>query len=122
MLRSEVTVEHLRKAHEARAHAFDSFRRIEDSQASQKLQSLEAAIDPRFYDNELDRLRKESCQGTTRWLLQEPILSQWLDMSSSSVNILWLQGIPGAGTSQRLVFYSKMLINLRENLCGKLCC
>ncbi|GAM36872.1 hypothetical protein TCE0_022r06309 [Talaromyces pinophilus] len=96
MLRSEITVEHLRKAYEARSHAFDSFRRIEDSQASQKLQSLEVAIDPRFYDNELHRHRSDSCQGTVEWLLQDPIVSQWLDVSSS-VNMLWLQGIPGAG-------------------------
>ncbi|KAF4628634.1 hypothetical protein G7Y89_g9520 [Cudoniella acicularis] len=97
ILRSEVTIGHIRKAHEARAHAFDSFKRIEDSQASQRFQSLETAITPRFYDNELDRLRRQSCQGTTKWLLQNSIFNQWLDVSSPSIDLLWLQGIPGAG-------------------------
>jgi hypothetical protein len=59
-----MTIEHITKAHKARAHAIDSFRRIEDSQASERFQSLETAIAPRFYDNELDRLRRESCEGT----------------------------------------------------------
>ncbi|KAF7553701.1 hypothetical protein G7Z17_g3447 [Cylindrodendrum hubeiense] len=44
MIRSEATIEHLREAHEARAHAFDSFKRIEESQTSQKFQSLEASL------------------------------------------------------------------------------
>ncbi|GAP90443.1 putative NACHT domain protein [Rosellinia necatrix] len=97
MIRSEVTIEHLREAHEARAHGLDALRRVEEAQAAQKFKYLEAAINPCFYDDELDRLRRECCRGTTRWLLQNPSLSQWLNVSSSAVNMIWLRGIPGAG-------------------------
>ncbi|KAK2764389.1 hypothetical protein FQN54_009083 [Arachnomyces sp. PD_36] len=97
LMTNEVNLEHIREAHDTRIKALDHYTRTREFQERQDFEAVETHISPRFYDGELDRLLRTVCHGTGRWLQREETFSQWLDHANTSVKLLWLQGIPGAG-------------------------
>jgi hypothetical protein len=55
-----------------------------------------SAADP-SEDQEACAIVRQDIHDTGRWILKEPIVKDWLDPDECSVNIFWLNGIPGAG-------------------------
>lgn len=54
-------------------------------------------MSPQTYDAKLNELHSRTCVGTGNWLLKDAGFMKWLNVSKSE-RLLWLQGIPGAGT------------------------
>lgn len=98
LLRNEVSLQHIKEEHEARTKALEYYEESRQFQEQQKFHNLEVLISPRLYDGKLDRLRTTICDGTGKWLFKDSVFSKWLDMTDSSTNLVWLQGIPGSGT------------------------
>ena len=98
LLRREVGLEHIQEAQNAQLQALIHYERTEKSFRRQEYQSLKTNISPRSYGDKLDSYNARICQGTGQWLLRDTVFVKWLDKSDVSIKILWLQGIPGAGT------------------------
>ena len=97
LLRREVGLEHIQEAHNARLQALEHYEKTEKLFGRQEFQSIKIDISPRTYEDKLDSFNARVCQGTGRWLLRDRTFAKWLDKADASINILWLQGIPGAG-------------------------
>jgi len=50
------------------------------------------------YDDELDQLAEKRQEGTCEWVFRNPIFQSWKNDGHSDA-ILWVKGIPGAGTA-----------------------
>ena len=98
LLRREVGLEHIQEAHNARLQALKHYEKTEKFFGRQEYQSIKTDISPRNYEDKLDSFHVRVCQGTGRWLLRDKTFAKWLDKADASINIVWLQGIPGAGT------------------------
>jgi len=96
-MRNEVSLEHIREEHEARTREFDHYEQTREFQEWQYFSAVQIHISPRLYDNELDRLHINICEGTGLWLQKSQAFHKWLDFSDTSTNLVWLQGIPGSG-------------------------
>lgn len=97
-MRDEVSFQHIREEHEARAKALTHFDQEAANQELQKFLALRGRIDPQVYDDRLDWLLNRLSEGSTGWLMRDKIFLDWLDISKSTARLLWLRGIPGAGT------------------------
>lgn len=97
LMRNEVRLEHIQAEHTARLRALEHFERTERSHRQQEYHTIETGISPTKYDTKLDWLHGRVCEGTGRWLMNDPIFVKWLDPQDTSSKVLWLQGIPGAG-------------------------
>lgn len=96
-MRDEVSFQHIREEHEARAKALIHFDQEAVNQEMQKFQALRGRIAPQVYDDRLDWLLNRLSEGSTGWLTHDEIFLDWLDISRPSARLLWLRGIPGAG-------------------------
>lgn len=96
-LRDEVSYQHIREEHEARAKALAHFDQETAHQDLQKFQALRGRIAPQVYDDRLDWLLNRLSEGSTGWLMRDKVFLDWLDISNSAARLLWLRGIPGAG-------------------------
>ena len=97
LLRSEVTIQHIREEYELRAKSLAHFDQEAEFQDQQRFQTLKTRISPQIYDDRLDWLLNRSCQGSAKWLLKDKSFSDWLDTSNTAVRLLWIHGIPGSG-------------------------
>ena len=97
LLRREVGLEHIQEAHKAQQQALKHYEKTEKAFQRQEYLSLKNDISPRTYGDKLDSFHARVCQGTGRWLLKDKTFAKWLDKADTSMKILWLQGIPGAG-------------------------
>ena len=98
MMVDEVTLEDITEAHKARDAAFVRYERTQKFEERQDYESVEAFVKPRLYDHELDQLRRMRCNDTGRWLQKDKTMCRWLDYADSKTRLVWLQGIPGAGS------------------------
>jgi hypothetical protein len=96
-MKSEVTMQRISEEHEFRAKALAHFDHESESQELQRFQTLKTRVCPRVHDDRLDWLLNRSAKAAAEWLVTDSIFQAWLDMSSPTVRLLWLQGIPGAG-------------------------
>lgn len=99
LLRNETRMEHIREEHEARLRALDHFEKSERSYRKQEYSAIKESISPKFYDDELYRIRNQICEGTGKWLMRDLTFGKWLKATDETSKLVWLQGIPGAGTS-----------------------
>lgn len=118
LLREEVTFEHIRREEEARTTALEAFQKADDFQHLQNFQALETALNPPMYDDKLDWLRRRTYNGTAEWLMKNDAYIKWLDTTTRAAEILWLQGIPGAGKNSPAVwrypaFWRRLMLNSR---------
>lgn len=97
LLRSEVTMQHIREEHELRARSLTHFDKEAEFQDQQRFQTLKTRVSPRTYDDQLDWLLNRSCQGSAKWLVKDKRFSGWLEISNTAVRWLWIHGIPGSG-------------------------
>lgn len=97
LLRSEVTMRHIREEYELRAKSLTHFDQETEFQDQQRFQTLKTRMSPRTYDDQLDRLLMRSCQGSAKWLVKDKSFLSWLETSNTAVKWLWIHGIPGSG-------------------------
>ena len=99
LLRNEVRLEHIQAEYEFRRKAMEHFERTEGSHQHQEYQNLRANIAPRTYEEKLQYLDDRSCQDAGSWLIKHTDFRNWVNQSNTSHQVLWLDGIPGSGTS-----------------------
>lgn len=104
LLRNEVRLEHIQAEHDARARALEHFESTEKSHRRLEYQCIKADVSPKAYNATFEHLHGRIWTGTGRWLIKDPIFTEWLDVSKGSPNLLWLQGIPGAGQFPGVAF------------------
>ncbi|KAL3459558.1 hypothetical protein BJX64DRAFT_301165 [Aspergillus heterothallicus] len=97
LMRNEVRLEHIREEHQARLKAFEHFKNVERAHRLQKYQAFKTDMHPPSYDDKLSWCRARVCKGTGKWLLQDSVFKNWLDHTSQTTRVIWIQGIPGAG-------------------------
>ena len=97
LLGENITLESIKREHDARLRAFAEYKEAETSRANQKFHALQTALCPPMYDGKLEWLSSRTYPGTMSWLAREKEFTGWTDLSSNSTTLLWLQGIPGAG-------------------------
>ncbi|KAK8037815.1 Nacht domain protein [Apiospora marii] len=97
LLRNEVRLEHIEREHEARVRAMKHFEEEARRRQHEEFHRIKTDASPKLYIDRFLELQGRFCKGTEKWLLDDPTFQQWKDISSTTSNILWLQGIPGAG-------------------------
>ncbi|RMJ16009.1 hypothetical protein CDV36_004314 [Fusarium kuroshium] len=97
LMRTEVHLEEIRAADEARQRELEHFARTEENTIRQEYFTLRAHVSPKTYDDDLYRHHAAVCDGTGKWLFRDQLFKDWADYSKGSTRILWLNGIPGAG-------------------------
>ena len=62
-------------------------------------------FDIKYYEEELERLRRARHPGTCQWILKHSIFQTWTGLqNTTSCNFLWISAIPGAGKSTLSAF------------------
>ncbi|KAI0432735.1 hypothetical protein F5Y09DRAFT_300802 [Xylaria sp. FL1042] len=97
LMRNEVSIAEIIKADKARDRSLAHFKEVQEFQELQKFQGLRTHLDPPQYGERLDWLRNRVHKGSPKWLLQDKVFQEWLDMSKQEVTWLWIRGIPGSG-------------------------
>ncbi|SCV57123.1 uncharacterized protein FFB14_14978 [Fusarium fujikuroi] len=97
LLCNEITLNDILEAHTARKKALEHYAETREFQERQDFHSMETYIRPPSYDEDLDRICNSRCQGTGSWLAQDQQFASWAEGKEKSAQVLWLQGIPGAG-------------------------
>jgi hypothetical protein len=97
-MRNEVRLEHIREEHDTRLKSFEHFKNAEKSHRLQQFYAIKADLSPRMYDDKLNWYHSRVCEGTGTWLFQDDVVKDWLDVSKGTSKVVWLQGIPGAGS------------------------
>ncbi|EEU34916.1 uncharacterized protein NECHADRAFT_39728 [Fusarium vanettenii 77-13-4] len=97
LMRTEVRLEEIRAADEARRRELEHFAKVEEAAIKQEYSNLRAQVSPKTYDHELYLHHGAVCEGTGKWLFRDPSFEDWVDHSKETTRILWLKGIPGAG-------------------------
>ncbi|CZR41601.1 uncharacterized protein FPRO_11190 [Fusarium proliferatum ET1] len=97
LLCNEITLNDILEAHTARKKALEHYAETREFQERQDFHSMETYIHPPSYDEDLDRIRNTRCEGTGSWLVQDQQFVSWAEGKEKSAQVLWLQGIPGAG-------------------------
>ncbi|EHK42065.1 hypothetical protein TRIATDRAFT_295808 [Trichoderma atroviride IMI 206040] len=97
LMRTKVTLEHIREEYEHRQRASAHFKATQKSNMRQEYNVIKTDISPQSYGADLYRIRGQVCAGTGNWLKQDSDFKKWLDVDDDSTRMLWLCGIPGAG-------------------------
>ena len=94
-------MEHIQAEYTARNRALEHFERTEKHHRQEEFRSIRTNISPKTYDDAMYHLQSRTLAGTEKWLLRDATFHTWLENSESSIDLLWLLGIPGAGQSSR---------------------
>jgi hypothetical protein len=101
-MNSEVTLENVVQAYEARERAYQEYERTHQFQDRQNFEDAKVALSPHLYDADLEKFGRECPIESGEWLQKEDSFKNWANANHCSVRLFWLQGIPGAGTSRAL--------------------
>ncbi|KLO93164.1 uncharacterized protein LW93_6158 [Fusarium fujikuroi] len=112
LLCNEITLNDILEAHTARKKALEHYAETREFQERQDFHSMETYIHPPSYDEDLDRIRNTRCGGTGSWLVQDQQFVSWSEGKEKSSQVLWLQGIPGAGKT----FLASTAVDRTKNL------
>ncbi|KAH7249586.1 hypothetical protein B0J15DRAFT_536886 [Fusarium solani] len=85
LMRTEVRLEEIRAADDARQRELEHFAKAEETAIKQEYSTLRAHVSPKTYDHDLYRHHAAVCEGTGKWLFRDQSFKGWL------------KGIPGAG-------------------------
>lgn len=99
LMRNEVRLTDIREEHAARIRAWEHFEDAERAHQRQEYNGIKTDINPPSFDKRFNHFRNRVCSGTGDWLLNDKAFMQWFDTGDTTVKILWLTGIPGAGKS-----------------------
>jgi hypothetical protein len=106
LIESEASLKEIEAAREAREAAETRFAEREKHDTRQKHMATAAWLagaSSRLDQEEAEAVRAEYPQSG-RWLLERPPVKAWRDVSVASKPLLWIRGIPGAGTSSNLYY------------------
>ena len=78
-MNSEVTLESIAQAYEAREKAYQEYERTHQFQDLQNFEAVRAAISPYLYDSELEAFRRECQVESGLWLEEEDNFKKWSD-------------------------------------------
>jgi hypothetical protein len=124
LMQGEVTLAEITEAHTARTRSLQEYERNHEFQQRQDFEMVLASLAPNLYDQELERLRGKCTIDSTSWLANHVQYQKWFDESDKSTRLLWLEGIPGAGSCVLVflhLFYCQWrpaneAMNLRQDL------
>jgi hypothetical protein len=95
---------HFQESRDARLQSQAAFAALEEEQNRAKalavvnwLSAADASL-----DQEAFAATRHDLPNTGRWILNEPKVKEWLDPNDLTVPLFWLNGIPGAGTLNRV--------------------
>lgn len=92
-----------RALEEWRQESFAKVQKAEQEQTARQLEAICSWVKSNETDQLLifDRISTEGSNhpGTCSWVLDNPILSNWLRADQSDISCIWLQGNPGTGKS-----------------------
>jgi len=98
LLDSEVNLAHITEAHTARLQAYKEYEQTHEFQQRQDFASIKSSLNPQLYDQELERISKDCIGETGQWLRTQDAFRAWSDPHDVVHRVLWLEGIPGAGS------------------------
>ncbi|KAK9774329.1 putative NACHT domain-containing protein [Seiridium cardinale] len=107
LMRNEVQFEHIQREHEARLRQLEESEARKRAEIRQDFDHIKTDLAPKSFDEAFYRSSGQVCQGTGKWLLQDEKFLGWTNILDKSINVIWLQGIPGAGKT----FLSTTVIN-----------
>ncbi|KAF4495971.1 nacht domain [Fusarium agapanthi] len=116
LLCNEITLNDILEAHTARKRALEHYAETREFQERQDFHSMETYIRPPSYDADLDRIRNTRCEGTGSWLVQDQQFVSWAEGKEKSSQVLWLQGIPGAGCLIGKTFLASTVVDRTKDL------
>ncbi|KAL0938544.1 NACHT domain protein [Colletotrichum truncatum] len=115
LMRSEVRLEEIREAHDARRRELENFRLNESALTDREYASIRANTSPKIYDKDLYRLHGNVCEGTGKWLFRDKTFQNWMDSSISTPKIMWFKGIPGSGKTHLAASVVNYVKSLNHN-------
>ena len=98
LLDSEVTLTHISDAYESRFQALKEYEENRKFREQQQFKAVKDSLAPRLYYDELEAVIESCCRDTGRWILNKAQVKDWSDPNRDTVSLLWLSGMPGAGT------------------------
>lgn len=102
MLRGAIGISTLEQCIAARDSAFLL---LQENQQKEDENRLKDFLEPFDYRKNLKEIESNTCEGTARWMFDNPVLNQWMDNEHlSRQRIVWLVGIPGAGNASIYYF------------------
>ena len=83
----------------ARLLAQSAFDEFEKAETDRRRVALEGKLQPAnsIIDQEMAADTRREYPNTGRWILERPLMKDWIKPENESTSILWLSGIPGAG-------------------------
>lgn len=101
LVESQANLVHFEAAQVARSAAENNMRCLEAAVIKQQLLSVRDWLCSAKVLDDQDRYASVRSQQASfgKWLLNHRRMIAWLDSTSTSVPLLWLHGIPGAGLS-----------------------
>jgi hypothetical protein len=116
LLSIEVSLDHLREAHEAHRRALAHFEKKAKFHWLQEYHNFKSTISPKSYDDKLDSFNRLVREGSRDWLMRNSTFIEWLDATNRAINVLWLKGKPGSGL---LKYHALVLLLSLTILSGK---
>ena len=99
LIRNEVRLEHIRLEYDLRDKAFEHFERSEAANQRAEYGRIREDIKPQSHEDQFALYRGCICSGTGDWLFRDASFKRWFDPTDTTIKMLWLKGIPGAGKS-----------------------
>ncbi|KAK2768084.1 nacht domain protein [Colletotrichum kahawae] len=112
LMTSQVTLEHILQASQARGKAVDEYEKAQQARDNQHFSNLLAEFAPHMYDSKLADILQRSSVASGKWLRSNDAFKQWLDPLVSSKRCIWLHGIPGSG---KTVLTANIIRNLMNS-------
>jgi hypothetical protein len=106
LVESQASLTQFEEFERARVTAKEEFRAMRDNEGKRRKIAVRDWLGAASSEADQENYANVRLQypGTGRWLLQIQHVQAWLDPNSSSIPLLWLTGIPGAGEYPSLQF------------------
>ncbi|KAI0840677.1 hypothetical protein F5Y06DRAFT_293941 [Hypoxylon sp. FL0890] len=97
MMMTNVTMEDILRAHQARKRMLEEHERAQAFRDSQTFSAIRNELEPHNHDASLADILRRSSVNSGRWLENEADFMKWLDTTDRTMRCMWLHGIPGSG-------------------------
>ena len=104
LIECQANILQIQEARTERAKVRASFTALEEAERKNKrlvvLNWLSSA--KTILDQEAFVEMRRDYPSTGHWMLENPVMKSWLDPGNTLVPVVWMNGIPGAGTNDSL--------------------
>ncbi|KAI2624405.1 hypothetical protein GGR54DRAFT_629674 [Hypoxylon sp. NC1633] len=97
LMTTNVTLEDILQAHQARKRALDEYEYAQEFRDRQIFSAIRSELNPQGYDLDLVDILRRSSVSSGKWLRNKPDFTRWLDATDRTARCMWLYGIPGSG-------------------------